>query len=616
MKKFIKILKAEYKRLFRDPGAVLILVIAVFAYPIVYSIPYAHEVLRDIPVAVVDFDNSELSRYAIRQIDADDGVEVKTRPLSVEDAKKQFYADVVKSYIIIPADFERNLKRNENTSISLYTDTAFLITYRQVASALQAVSSNLGAKIEIAKLMKQGFNADQARRKVLPFTFVPIALFNPSGGYASYIYPVVLILIMQQTMLVGIGLVGGTQREKKFKYTHINRMILAKTLCYVSLYLMYSVFYFFFLPVILSYKVTFNFGTLLILLPFLISTALLGQNFIYFFREREYSIICLATLSLPLLFLPGFIWPKEAMPLWINLVAYFIPTTSSTDALIKMNQMDASFWQVQKDFYVLVFLCIFYYVTAYFIARKIYKYKKGTEEMKKTGFTLAEVLITLAIIGVVAALTIPTVVRNYQKQQTVVRLKKTYNALQNAMNLAIADNGPTTGWEAVCSGGSACADTFAKRYMIPYLKVAKNCYRKDDSDCVFKTRTLNSSTSSVVDTYTGPQTIFLLNDGTAIFLAIYSVENLRQAYITVDANGQKEPNQYGKDQFMFTYNIIWPSGQSFENKVLPYAYSPATTTRGDLLSGTHSCNKSNDGYKCAGLIMKDGWQISDDYPWN
>ncbi len=373
MKKFIKILKAEYKRLFTDAGAVLILVVGAIAYPIVYSIPYAHEILRDVPVALVDFDNSELSREAIRQINADDGVEVKTRPVSIESAKEQFYKDIVKSYIIIPKDFEKNLKRGEAASISLYTDSAFLIAYKQVAGALQEVSSNLGSKVEIGKLMKQGLSKDAAKRKVLPFTFVPVALFNPSGGYASYIYPVVLILIMQQTMLVGIGLVGGGQREKGFKYTHIKRMILAKTLCYVSLYLVYSVFYFFFLPVILSYKVTFNFGTWVILLPFLTSVALLGQNFVYFFKEREYSIICLAALSLPLLFLPGFIWPKEAIPAWINAGAYFIPTTSAIDALIKMNQMDASFWQIQKDFYILLLLCIFYGTTAYFIAKKIYK---------------------------------------------------------------------------------------------------------------------------------------------------------------------------------------------------------------------------------------------------
>jgi hypothetical protein len=163
-----------------------------------------------------------------------------------------------------------------------------------------------------------------------------------------------------------------------------------------------------------------------------------------------------------------------------------------------------------------------------------------------------------------------------------------------------------------------CADTFARTYIIPYLKVAKNCYGKNDSDCVFKTRALDGDTYNIVDMSisSGSQTIFVLNDGTAIFLSIYSVSDLRQAYITIDTNGQKGPNTWGKDQFLFTYNIIWPTGQSFENKVLPYSYIPGVTKREDLLTGTYACAKGSTGRRCAALIMVDGWQIKDDYPWN
>ncbi len=102
------------------------------------------------------------------------------------------------------------------------------------------------------------------------------------------------------------------------------------------------------------------------------------------------------------------------------------------------------------------------------------------------GFTLAEVLITLAIIGVVAALTIPTVVQNYQKTQVVTQLKKTYAALANTTNLAIADEGPVSGWEIGTSYSGQAAIDFANRYLIPYLKVARNCETKTTGECEFK----------------------------------------------------------------------------------------------------------------------------------
>jgi prepilin-type N-terminal cleavage/methylation domain-containing protein len=104
------------------------------------------------------------------------------------------------------------------------------------------------------------------------------------------------------------------------------------------------------------------------------------------------------------------------------------------------------------------------------------------------GFTLAEVLITLAVIGVVAALTIPTVVRNYQKTQTITQLKKVYSALSNTTNLAIADEGPISGWEIGENGTGEAAVDFANRYLIPYLKVSKNCENKTTSDCALVIR--------------------------------------------------------------------------------------------------------------------------------
>ncbi len=232
--------------------------------------------------------------------------------------------------------------------------------------------------------------------------------------------------------------------------------------------------------------------------------------------------------------------------------------------------------------------------------------------MSKQAFTLAEVLITLAIIGVVAALTIPTVVRNYQKHQTVVRLKKTYSALANTTNLAIAEHGPIEGWE-INEGGDGGAKNFADKYVIPYLKVSKNCGVKTTGDCEFKWSYLDKSVSG---SFGSGYTRFYLNDGTFVAVSIFeNTDTDKRMYITINLNGQKQPNTYGKDIYCFSYLIksASESGKAYVGKIFANGIS---RERNLLVSeGKWDCNRKSTGFYCTALIIKDGWQIADDYPW-
>lgn len=392
LKNIFNIFLSELKLVLRDKGTILIMVGGVFLYSIFYMIPFSTHVLKEVPIGVIDNDNSSSSREFVRNLDSNEFIKVSDKYSNIIEAKEDYYGNKIQAFVLIPQGFEKDIKSGKHTYITSYEDSSFIIIYKQVASGITQTALETGAKIEIASLMKQGVNKNQAIRVKSPVNFVQNPLFNPAGSYQNYIYPLILILILQQTMLVGVGMLAGTISERmsgtkyrnekgellEVKQTNVNEysnnpieIVIGKSLAYTSLYLVYSIFYFLVFPLFLVYNSSHNIIVLLLfLVPFLFSTACLGQTIGGICRKREYSMFILVFSSVPLIFLPGFIWPKEAIPTLLIIFSKFMPVTSAIDGLVRINQMGATFMQVQKSFWLLVALCILYFITACYVVRK------------------------------------------------------------------------------------------------------------------------------------------------------------------------------------------------------------------------------------------------------
>lgn len=169
-------------------------------------------------------------------------------------------------------------------------------------------------------------------------------------------------------------------------------------------------------------------------------------------------------------------------------------------------------------------------------------------EGSKCAFTLAETLITLVIIGIVAALTVPTLITKYQKEQTVTRFKKVYSTLSQAINKSIADNGPISSW--LDSSYTGTSDDFIDKYFRPYLNITKDCRsgnNKGKNDCDFTFYNQVGSKRDGVQQYGKPKII--LGDGTRIGFMFSNTASDKFMYIVTDINGKKGPNKYGRDVF-------------------------------------------------------------------
>jgi len=176
----------------------------------------------------------------------------------------------------------------------------------------------------------------------------------------------------------------------------------------------------------------------------------------------------------------------------------------------------------------------------------MYIYKKGAIQ----GFTLAEVLITLGIIGVVAALTMPSLIAKYKERETIVKVKKMYSLMSQAYLFVLQEQDSPDNW-GYTAGGNVNNGAIFAGYIKPYLVVSKDCAY--DAGCfpnlAYKqfggTTSLNFLSSPV-------RYMMRLNDGSAIALYAYP-ENVDGYYgvIYYDTNGDKPPNQFGEDLFQF-----------------------------------------------------------------
>ena len=219
----------------------------------------------------------------------------------------------------------------------------------------------------------------------------------------------------------------------------------------------------------------------------------------------------------------------------------------------------------------------------------------------KKAFTLAEVLITLGIIGIVAAMTLPTLIGKYQKKQTVTQLKKAYTEISQLLKMSELDNGSMEYWDYTLSG-----EDFYYRYIKPYLKKVKEIPNREFKKyMVYKNLNGTKCTGEVWCTQ-GDSYYSYLSNGVVLGVMSHPGQTVYKA-VTIDVNGQKNPNQLGK-----------------EKSLVPYGFSDAGRgggcfndyDRNKIKTGhDYSCNNANKGIWCAALIMTDGWEILDDYPW-
>lgn len=364
----------ELRTIFTDHGARMILVEAAVLYSLFYPTPYRYEVPRKVPLAVLDMDRSDTSRKLVRLVDAGEAAAVKRHLGTAMEGKRALLAGDVGGVLTIPHDFEWHMQRGEQTTLGLYADASYFLLYRQTFLNVKQAAATLAASAKIARFRAAGVPREQAAIRQAPAGLVLRPLFNPWGGYSHYTVPPVLLLVMEQTLLMGVGFLGVTHRATApVNSTAGSRLatLTGRTMAYLTIYLVHSIYYFFCIPRIYSFVQRGNpLDMLCFALPFFLATIFLGFALVPLYRYREMPIELLLPLSLPFLFLSGFAWPQECMPAAVRWLAQLVPTTAAITGFLRISKMGAALTDVLPEWITLWMLTGGYGLCAWFASAR------------------------------------------------------------------------------------------------------------------------------------------------------------------------------------------------------------------------------------------------------
>ena len=361
--------RQEIKQVFRDEGVLIFCIIVPLAYPLLYSWIYNNEVVHEVPVVVVDQSHSQLSRQFVRMCDASPDVKIISYAEDLDDAQSLVSRQIVKGIYLIPSDFSTKINRMEQAVISVYCDMSLMLTYKAIYMTSMQVSQAMGA--EIQKKVSGNYTDREDAITTRPMDFEDVPAFNPAGGYGNFIIPGVLMLILQQTLVLGIGLAAGTARERNRYsdlvpinrcYSGVYRIICGKALCYLMVYAVMSAWLTMIVPRIFSFITLIQWQDLLALMvPYLLACVFFGMTVSCLVHYRENVMLLMVFISLPLLFMTGVSWPQSNIPGAWQGVSWLFPSTFGVRAFVRMNTMGGVLSDVVPEI-----RCLWIQAAAYF----------------------------------------------------------------------------------------------------------------------------------------------------------------------------------------------------------------------------------------------------------
>jgi len=354
---------AEWRRVLALRGAFLMLVVGPLVYGAFYPQPYLNQILRKIPIAVVDNDLSELSRRIVQTLDASGAVKVAVRAETLQQAHAALDRGEALAVVGIPPETERDVLKGTTVHIPIYADATYLFIFRTTANGIAVAINTVSSELAAGGARTDGSLVKAALASTSPADILLQPIFNPVGGYASYIVPAAFVLILQQMLLIGASLLTVVALAQPTGGAFAS--VLGRGVAHLTIYLPALALYFIVLPRFYGFSTLGQPLQLFVLASlFVLATSFMAQAAGAWFKHPETPTLIFLGTSLPQLFVTGFSWPREAIPKSVQAVGYIFPSDFAIDGIVRINQLGASLWEVIRDWRGLWCLAVIYFALA------------------------------------------------------------------------------------------------------------------------------------------------------------------------------------------------------------------------------------------------------------
>jgi len=353
----------EWRRVLAIRGAFMLLVVGPLVYGLYYPQPYLNQILRKIPIAVVDNDLSELSRNIVQTLDASGAVRVAVQAATVAEGRKALDRGDAFAMVEIPPGTERDVLKGTTVRVPIFADATYLFIFRSMASGIAVAIDTLSSELAARGARTDGSLVKAALASASPAEILLQPIFNPVGGYASYIVPAAFVLILQQMLLIGASMLTVIALPQIAGGAFAS--VLGRGIAHLTIYLPALALYFIVLPRFYGFSTLGHPVQLFALASlFTLATSFMGQAAGAWFKQPETPTLIFLGTSLPQLFVTGFSWPREAIPTPVPAAGYIFPSDFAIDGIVRIGQLGASLGEVVHDWRGLWCLTIVYFALA------------------------------------------------------------------------------------------------------------------------------------------------------------------------------------------------------------------------------------------------------------
>lgn len=323
----------------------------------IISMVYAKGTVWQMPVAVVDLDHSSASHLLIRNLRASPKLAITSYDQIAEAQRDVGYRKLF-AVIEIPVDFEKKMLAGSSVSIPVFGDATNRLPNGQIQQNVLAAYQQMLSHYEIELMMKNQFTRAQAQPVLAPITGLTLPLFNPGISFAAIIFPGLLVMLLQHSLLIAsvrVSLVISSDGRPKLP------VILGALSALVPIWLFLSIVLFALWPWVLGYKQSATIPEILLLtFPFLLAVLGLGRLLTECIRRIEMIYLTLSFVTTPVFYISGTIWPLQAMPAPVQFISHMLPSTWAIKAIAGVNQMGLPLKSALPDVLMLLVLFVFY----------------------------------------------------------------------------------------------------------------------------------------------------------------------------------------------------------------------------------------------------------------